>query len=240
MRSLTASALGFSLRLSSFPSKILTVDAATHSDRIANALVAADLCQARGDLAHLSPAQQDTVVQGLVRLHDGDLTGAHIVSTILDRQVRMPVYRLEDAQRAFATLARKAAERGLPVPTLTEVARETVSDDETSQVWVTCRVLGAAPVLAGWRCVATLTQHGDDVQVFAADGETVDSETLTMRCDHCQMNRRRNLVFVLRHDDGRELFVGSTCLNDYLGTDALGAWFIWSRLHDPGPERLRP
>lgn len=214
------------------------------SETIANTLVSADFAEARGDFAHLPEAQIDTLMRGLQKLHTGDETGAAAVSSILDRNVRMPIYRWDDAKNAFDILARKAAARSLPVPVLEEVSRETVGEGPKAEVWITARLLGAAPVLNGWRCVATLTEIVDrdpetgepipgTIITHVASGQTFEDEGASMRCDHCGFNRKRQLVFVLRNEEGgKEMFVGSTCLNEYLGTDALGAWFVWSRLHE--------
>ena len=267
--------------------------------RIANALVSTDRAESLGDLARLPVNQLAVVENSLLRLHAGDATADAALASILDRTVRMPIYRWDDAQRSFATLARKAAARKLPVPSIEEVSRETIGEGEHAETWLTARILGAAPVLDGWSCLATLTRRTSvelirhamySSAVVLVDGEsfTVTSESVqddgsswwmlrdaqdtsnafgfvttdalvsnneelvehvvvhkarlaplvtrvvadTMRCDHCGVNRKRDLVFVLRHEDGREVQVGSTCLNDYLGTDALGAWFVWSRLHE--------
>jgi hypothetical protein len=214
------------------------------SDIIANALVSADLAEFRGDFAHLPENQLEILSRGLQKLGEGDVTGGAAVSAILDRSVRMPIYRWEDARNAFDQLARKAAVRGLPVPTLEEVSRETIGEGAKAEVWVTARILGAAPVLNGWRCVATLTETVERDELgkaiagtelltrHVASGQVFDDDGATMRCDHCGFSRKRQLVFVLRHENGDEMFVGSTCLNEYLGTDALGAWFVWSRLHE--------
>lgn len=263
---------------------------------IADTLVAADLAESRGDFARLSEDQTATVERGLAKLHAGDATGAVAVAAILDRRVRMPIYRWDGAVHAFELLARKAERRDLPVPMIEEISRDTIGEGEHAEEWVSARILGAAPVLDGWRCVATFTapvpvhreggetepsrsgrwfvrtgpdnewirasvyldddgrlafdgrgsldwcsgetrfglfQWGGSAEpnVHVADGETFDSAP-AMRCDHCGYSRNRNLVFVLRHEDGRELYVGSTCLNEFLGSDALGAWFVWSRLHE--------
>lgn len=40
------------------------------------------------------------------------------------------------------------------------------------------------------------------------------------RCDHCGHARKRNDSFIVRHDDGREMVVGRTCLGDFLGRES--------------------
>lgn len=41
------------------------------------------------------------------------------------------------------------------------------------------------------------------------------------KCDHCKHNRRRNNTYVVRHEDGRHMQVGSTCIEDFLGIHAV-------------------
>lgn len=40
-----------------------------------------------------------------------------------------------------------------------------------------------------------------------------------MHCDHCGTNRKRSCVFICKHEDGREVQVGRTCLKDFTGID---------------------
>ena len=201
------------------------MDAAS-SDRIAHALVSADFAEAQGDFARLSTSQRAVVDAGLAKLHTGDITGAHALSTVLDRHVRMPVYRWADVQAAVAKLAKKAKRRALPEPSISEVSRETIGEGDDAQVWVTARVLGAAPVMHGWSLLGTVVPGVDNVLVYG------DCEAVDMHCDHCGKNRRRSLCFVASHEDGRVVQVGSTCVDEYLGAEALAAWLVTSELHE--------
>jgi hypothetical protein len=152
----------------------------------------------------------------------------------------MPSYRLADAQKEIAKLARKAEKRGLPVPTIEIIGTETRTDDAGEEThWTTVRLLGAAPILNGWRCLATIvpwTEQDGTARgtLYTAPEVTEDPAWLERpgHCDHCNTNRRRALTFVLAHDDGRVVQVGRTCLNDYLGVDALASWFVWSELRE--------
>lgn len=48
----------------------------------------------------------------------------------------------------------------------------------------------------------------EDLMAYAAERK---------RCDHCKVRRVRSVVYLLRHEDGRTLVVGSSCLADFLG-----------------------
>lgn len=213
-----------------------------------NALVLNDLAETNGDLARLSAAQTEALDRARLRLMHGDETAALAVESILDLRVTMPIYRLADAEKTIARLAKRAAKAGLPVPSIEEVSRETRED---ASEWITVRLLGAAPVLNGWTCVATVTEHresGDASQTrlvvhTAAGADERAVHTLagaasgrSLRCDHCNIKRRRTMTFVLRHADGRTVQVGKTCLNEYIGVEALATWFVWCELQEAARE----
>jgi len=137
---------------------------------------------------------------------------------------------------ALTALAKRAARKGLPVlswewgkPTTEE---ETVPHPEygwaveykqrVSRVPLTLPC--DPPQYAGWSFVAALQHLDGENVVRALPGETVP-ETYRTRgpeCDHCRMSRRRNDTFVLRHEDGKHVQVGSTCIGDFLGSDEAG------------------
>lgn len=52
-----------------------------------------------------------------------------------------------------------------------------------------------------------------------------------MRCDHCNTHRARKAVYICKHDDGRIVSVGSTCLKEYTGIDPASV-FSWALIHD--------
>lgn len=80
---------------------------------------------------------------------------------------------------------------------------------------------GETPRLQGWRFIAAL-QHLDGENITRVlPGEELPTEYRTRGpvCDHCRVSRRRNDTFVLRHEDGRLIQIGSTCIDDFLGDD---------------------
>jgi hypothetical protein len=82
-------------------------------------------------------------------------------------------------------------------------------------------VEGEVPRFQGWRFVAALQHLDGENIVRGVPGEEVPSlyRTRGAYCDHCKSIRRRNDTYVLRHDDGVFVQVGSSCLKDFLGTD---------------------
>ncbi len=198
----------------------------------ADLLVSLDLAESKGETNRLSAAQTEILDRARIKLAQGDATAALAVDSLLALTLTMPAYRFDAAAKAVAALARKAAKRGLPQPLIEEVERETRED---GGVWVTCRLLGAAPILNGWRCLATVVPwtDGSAVVCTASGVDALPSwGERPEHCDHCNTNRKRSLTFIVGHEDGRVVQVGRSCLNDYLGADALAAWFVWSKLRE--------
>lgn len=80
------------------------------------------------------------------------------------------------------------------------------------------------PKFQGWTFAAALQHLEGENIVRAMPGATVP-EMYRKRgsaCDHCNVNRRRIDTYVLRHEDGRHVQVGSTCIADFLGSDDAG------------------
>lgn len=96
---------------------------------------------------------------------------------------------------------------GLPV---TEIAWETT-------------ITGEAPKYNGWTLLGALTwdEHAGLVVRTVPGINSVDRTNLHEGwCDHCRSRRHRINTYLVGHDDGRQLQVGSTCLKDFLGWEA--------------------
>lgn len=88
------------------------------------------------------------------------------------------------------------------------------------------RILGEAPCYDGWTFLARLEWEESGVVTHTAPGvEGIDRDSLVEgACDHCKTNRYRKHTFIVRHEDGRQLQVGSTCIKDFLGWDGRPVW----------------
>ncbi len=138
----------------------------------------------------------------------------------------------------LATIQKRLARRGLDSSSWAWSWGEPVTSVETHErrVWgdrgpeflpVRVRVtrvpltLPKAPSFQGWRVVATLDHSGPAPVVFSHDTEDAAGESYRDSgplCEHCGTHRRRNTVHVLRHEDGRSIAVGSTCIEDFTGS----------------------
>jgi hypothetical protein len=122
---------------------------------------------------------------------------------------------------ALSTLAKRAARKGI-IPTRwvwgKAYTERVESVGQVARIPLTLE--GDAPHYDGWTFVAALGHLDGKNIVRAVEGSEVPAEYRTRgpMCDHCQQLRRRNDTYVLRHDDGRYVQVGSTCIGDFLGS----------------------
>lgn len=101
---------------------------------------------------------------------------------------------------------------------------------------VAVKVQGESPKFDGWVLAATLENHGNVNVVRNVPGQDEVNDrfrTTGKNCEHCKKIRSRKEVFVMRHEDGRELQVGRSCIADFLGganpkAVARMAELIWS------------
>lgn len=80
------------------------------------------------------------------------------------------------------------------------------------------------PKFKGWQFVAVLQHLGTENIVRAVSGSDADIpkkyRSAGPNCEHCQHDRRRADTYLLKHEDGRYAQVGSTCIEDFLGSNA--------------------
>lgn len=161
-------------------------------------------------------------------------------------------HKWEEVKKGLDKLSRKAQKYGTPFSY--SVTREfqkrvqILEPTNTQSGWVLFPIheywvdaleveISCSPIkLNGWNLIAHIERmdEGDErVVTLLAEGEKVRQEWFTwpMKCDHCQTHRMRRAVYICRHDDGREVSVGSTCLKEYTGIDPLGI-IDWAMVKD--------
>lgn len=127
----------------------------------------------------------------------------------------------------------RAAKKGLSgeitftgTPTMVTVKDELTGIERTYEMMHV--VLSGNPLkYQGWTFVATLDwDENAGLVVRTAPGvETVDRSGLREGfCDHCKTNRYRKETYLLTHEDGRQVQVGSTCIKDFLGLQVGISW----------------
>lgn len=142
-------------------------------------------------------------------------------------------YGREILEGKVAKLNKRAEKLGIS-PLSLEVVREwddPVKDDRTGLVLYVRHMHeivlhGEPPCLDGWRLLGTVEHTYSDVGNIIRAVPDAD-ETILERyrkadsdCDHCKAKRRRNATHICRHEDGRVVQVGSTCVADFLGHSA--------------------
>ena len=83
-----------------------------------------------------------------------------------------------------------------------------------------CSVEGDSPKLQGWELVAVLEpQKNGEMLVKEVPGQKCPAtyRVTDMHCDHCEAIRKRNAVYVLKHQRRGYKQVGRSCLADFLG-----------------------
>jgi hypothetical protein len=101
-------------------------------------------------------------------------------------------------------------------------------------------LVGDAPATTDWRYAARLDHAPSGTMIVRALGPaTVPDETLDRyrargpRCDHCDVRRKRNDTFVLRHEvTGEVIQLGRACLEAYLGGSPEAAVYSFDMLAD--------
>lgn len=94
---------------------------------------------------------------------------------------------------------------------------------------------GHRPKLQGWMLIAVLdhkagpSTHQPLVYSF---GYRIPPkwEAAGPYCEHCSSERKRNMTFLLLHDDGRLIQVGSTCLQDFLGGQSVAQMLAYASI----------
>lgn len=140
--------------------------------------------------------------------------------------VRITAAELNATRAKIAKINERAVRRGFTGHIDLSVERVEVKDIdefgfERTMVMFDVALSGDAPKIEGWTFLATLDwdEHaGLITRVVPGAQVTIDRDGLKPEwCDHCKTRRHRNSTYLVRHDDGRQLQVGSTCIKDFLG-----------------------
>lgn len=140
-------------------------------------------------------------------------------------------HNLTGLQFKLDKLNRRALKLGLDPITLTVVGQEDQSVKDVNGyptgrvrrvLHVTCE--GVTPKIAGWSLVGVIEPVSDGEKVVGNQTRAVPGQSVpeqyrhaSMLCDHCQTERNRREVFIVRHESGAFKQVGRQCLVDFLG-----------------------
>lgn len=71
----------------------------------------------------------------------------------------------------------------------------------------------------GWKLIASIEDVGHTI-IKEVEQSDFDYNTVSFKCDHCNTNRNRKHVFLIKKDDDYKI-IGKTCINEYLGSNVL-------------------
>lgn len=147
------------------------------------------------------------------------------------------LYALRDK---VAKLNKRAQRCGVSEIVITIVREFTLTDEITNRdiQRYDVEINGCAPCIMGWYLAARIENNaiiGTVVKVVP--GRFQDDDYSGYRdhnffCDHCKTSRKRNDVFVMKHEVGFEKVVGRTCLADYLRTEDAASFAKYAEFVD--------
>lgn len=154
----------------------------------------------------------------------------------------IPSWGMEEAQTRIDKANRALAKAGIEQrfeATWGEPELRTERDEEGRDHLVEYRRLTLNhPKISyeGWRFVAALDEtDGGMIVRTAPDVDLEGYRPEASWCDHCQTHRQRNKTFLVQHEDGTLVQVGSDCIEKFLGVKPKGlAWIGVDLMEDAG------
>lgn len=131
--------------------------------------------------------------------------------------------------------AHKLGLNGLTMEVTSEDREVKIGYIKAIKTFYTVTIYGEPVHYNGWTFVSRVDMVEGSPVFFSAPDNTENmnekySDLDTSRCDHCHHDRRRNSVYILRHEDGHEVVVGSTCIKDFIGNLPEKALWAWKNL----------
>jgi hypothetical protein len=133
--------------------------------------------------------------------------------------------QLQAAREQLAKLAKAATKLGVTPPMLVHSEPREVVRDDNSEAYLEydCAIVGAEPVIAGYKFVGSINHDESGNIIKLADNSRDEFDTTQFRvgaqkCDHCGQQRYRKDTYLVVHVESKALKqVGSSCLRDFLG-----------------------
>lgn len=157
-----------------------------------------------------------------------DISG--IAEEFITWEFQLSAYELELTREKIAKINARCAKRGIPGGLNVEYREEIKKEKndfgiEIETVVYMTRITGIAPKLPDWDFVATLDYDpnaGLIVRTYPGVNSINRANLREGWCDHCQTNRYRKNTYVMRNrNSGEEIQVGSACIKDFTGWEAL-------------------
>ena len=161
---------------------------------------------------------------------------------------RIPEVRIEALHKRVAKIEKRAEKLNVQAPTVIDTGEreDQVLSKTTVHTWAYIAVNGIAPKIDGWTFIATLQHEAEGniirrvpnpsltgaAREFEKEDGLAQYRNVESKCDHCGFKRQRKDTYVVVHEDGRSMQVGTNCLGDFLGGAspaqvAKGMEYIW-------------
>ena len=153
-----------------------------------------------------------------------------IAEEFISWEFKLNAYELEMTQEKIAKINARCEKRGIPGGLNVEYREEIEKEKndlgiEIEKISYMTKITGIAPKLPDWEFMATLDyDHNAGLIVRAYPGmPAINRDNLREGwCDHCHTNRYRKTTYVMRNKvTGDEIQVGSSCIKDFTGWEAL-------------------
>jgi len=135
---------------------------------------------------------------------------------------KLTAHTLSILQDQLSKLQKTARKIGQVAPALTVEGTEDITHEDGSVTRYTLvSITGDAPRINGWVFVGKIEWvEGQPLISVGLTGENIPASfrQAVPVCDHCQVRRNRNAIFILRSEAGDQWKqVGRTCLKDFTG-----------------------
>lgn len=161
-------------------------------------------------------------------------------------EFKIPAHNVDVLRTKLEKLNRRAVKIGCPVIAFSEIRKEEKKLKRTLacgkvvdfiQHYSVMEVTGDSPIVNGWSFVAKVEVTEAGILINAVPGEEVPHRYRDnqRQCEHCNHNRARTRLYIVRDQAGECKQVGASCLKDFLGhhsPEAIAQWLEALRLAD--------
>jgi len=148
--------------------------------------------------------------------------------------MKILAYRLPELEAKINKFNKKATKWGLPLVTYSVTGsgveeRKIPDPDNTDEPnafqtirveYVLVEIVGEVPRIAGWSIHSKIQPSdiaGQNYVFTNPHHEAVEGlRTRPLFCEHCNTKRLKKTGYLIQHEDGRQMMVGATCLQDFL------------------------
>jgi ribosomal protein S17E len=162
-----------------------------------------------------------------------------IDSIIKTKTVDIPDYKVEKFKEHIEKLNRKAVKYNITPVELTfvkEYEKHIINNLYATVHTFDMIVPKSTIMVEGWKVIGMVDVSSDVpiIHTFINDEEIPEKyKTTSIKCEHCNINRKRNKVFILKNiENGEYKSVGVSCVKDFTGHDILKNYIYLDAIMD--------